>query len=159
MSKTPSHLREGKDMADPTLTWLRDLEELRKLPQRYARAIDARDIDAVGALFHPEGVVDGARGTAAVPAYLDGFRNAPKVFESSMHVLGSPLIDLVPGGDTARLDTYAVVYQLRAAGSPEGDLVLGVRYLDDVVRQGDTWVIMHRRAVSLWARANPQPPV
>ncbi len=41
-----------------------DLEALRGLPQCYARAIDARDIDAVGALFHPDAEVEGMRGTA-----------------------------------------------------------------------------------------------
>ena len=78
-----------------------------------------------------------------------------------MHVLGDPLIDHELGGDTARLDTYAVVYQLdrveaegiEAKGIQGGrDMVLGIRYLDDVVRINGEWRIHHRQAVMLWTR-------
>lgn len=138
-----------------------DLDALRALAQRYSRAIDARDIDAVAELFDPAGSVDGARGSAAVPDYLETMRNAPRVFEQSMHVLGDPLIEHTEGSDTAHLDTYAVVYQLgrvEAKGIEAkgieggGDMVLGIRYLDDVVRIDGTWRIHHRRAVMLWTR-------
>ena len=57
-------------------------------------------------------------------------------FPTSMHVLGDPLIALGRGRDRARLDTYAVVYQLSEPGSGGGDLTLGINYLDDVVRDG-----------------------
>jgi hypothetical protein len=137
---------------DALLAWLGDLEQLRRMTQRYARAIDARDIDGVAALFHPDGSVDGARGSLPVQAYIDGLRDAPRMFESGMHVLGDPLIDLEPGSDHGRMDTYAVVYQFRPAGSTEPDLVLGIRYLDVVVRNGDQWLIHHRQAVNLWTR-------
>ena len=145
----------------------RDLEELRALGQRYARAIDARDIDAVAALFHPGATVEGARGLLGIGPYLDGLRHAPRVFETSMHVLGEALIELPPDGDTATpdtatldtatldtatLDTYAVVYQLRAADAAEGDLILGIRYLDEVVRHDGRWVIRSRVARTLWSR-------
>ena len=139
-----------------SLDWLHDLEQLRRLPQRYARAIDARDLDAVAELFDPGGRVDGARGSASVADYLDTLRNAPQVFASSMHVLGDPLIDLEPGGDRARMDTYAVVYQLRAADSPDDDLVLGIRYVDELVRRDTGWVIAHRRAMTLWSHTQPR---
>ena len=139
-------------MATEDVQWLRDLEALRALPQRYSRAIDARDIDAVAALFDPEGTVDGARGSMDVPAYVDNLRNAKRVFESSMHVLGDPLIAHEPGTDTAHMDTYAVVYQLRPAGSSEPDMTLGMRYVDDVVRRDGRWVITHRQTTTLWTR-------
>jgi hypothetical protein len=45
-----------------TLAWLNDLELLRRLPQRYARAVDARDHDALARLFFADGVMVGARG-------------------------------------------------------------------------------------------------
>ena len=129
-----------------------DLDALRALAQRYSRAVDARDIGALAELFDPAGTVVGARGTAAVPDYLDTMRNAPRVFEQSMHVLGDPLIDFTEGADTARLDTYAVVYQLHRIAEPGGDMVLGIRYLDDVVRVDGSWRIHHRQAVMLWSR-------
>ncbi len=137
------------------MTWLRDLEELRGLTQRYARAVDGRDMEALAGLFDPEGTIDGARGLAGVATWLEGLRSGPRMFEISMHVLGEPLIDLQPGAEEARMDTYAVVHQLRPAGAAEDDLILGIRYLDEVVRRGEGWVIRHRRAVNLWTRAVP----
>lgn len=128
-----------------------DVDALRALNQRYSRAIDARDMDELTALFDPAGSVDGARGSSSVPDYLEMTRTSPRVFEQSMHVLGDPLIEHTEGTDTARLDTYAVVYQL---GRVEGgdDMVLGIRYIDDVRRIDGKWRIHHRQAVMLWAR-------
>jgi len=133
-----------------------DVDALRALNQRYSRAIDARDMDELTALFDPAGSVDGARGSSTVPDYLEMTRTSPRVFEQSMHVLCDPLIEHAEGSDTARLDTYAVVYQLggvEAEGTaPGGDMILGVRYLDDVRRIDGAWRIHHRQATILWTR-------
>ena len=133
-----------------------DVDALRALNQRYSRAIDARDMEGLTALFDPAGSVDGARGSSTVPDYLEMTRASPRVFEQSMHVLGDPLIDFVEGSDAARLDTYAVVYQLGRVGADGdetgGDMVLGIRYLDDVRRIDGAWRIHHRQAVMLWTR-------
>jgi len=126
-----------------------DREELRALVQRYSRAADDRDVDALAALFHPEAIVDGARGSLPIAGWLDTMR-APRTFPVSMHVLGDPLIDLV--GDEAHLDTYAVVYQLGDRDAGQADLTLGIRYLDDAVRHDGRWVIRHRSARTLWTR-------
>ena len=126
-----------------------DPDELRTLLQRYARAADDRDIDVLTALFHPDAMVDGARGKQSIAEWLEGMR-APRTFPASMHVLGDPLIELA--GDTARLDTYAVVYQLGDRDAGQADLTLGIRYLDDMVRHDGNWVIRNRVAKNLWMR-------
>jgi SnoaL-like domain len=143
-------------MADLTTQWLADREALRALPQRYARAVDQRDLDALTELFDPDGTIEGVRGTAAVPEYLDGFR-APRAFATSLHVFAEPLIELEPGAERARLDSYALVHQCRAAGDEGDDLLLGMRYLDDVVRRDGHWVIHHRRAEAVFSRPLPRP--
>ncbi len=126
-------------------------EELRRLLQRYARAADDRDIDALAALFHPEAEILGSRGAMGVDAWLDTMR-APRVFPQSMHVVGDPLIDLLDGDDVAALDTYAVVYQLSGPSSSQGDLTLGIRYLDRAVLHQGRWVFMRRDSHTLWMR-------
>jgi len=139
------------------IAWLADREALRDLPQRYARAVDQRDFDALDALFHPEGVVDGMRGRAEVPAYLATMRATPASCAVSMHVLGDPLITLEPGADTATMDTYAVVHQLERVQPPHDDATMGMRYLDEVVRTDDGWRIRHRRVELRWQRTTPRP--
>lgn len=126
-------------------------DELRALVQRYARAADERDVAGLSALFHPDAVIEGARGTQTLGEWLDAMR-APRTFPTSMHVLGDPLIELADGADSGTLDTYAVVYQLGDAAASQGDLTLGIRYLDDVVVLDDRWVVRHRRARTLWMR-------
>jgi hypothetical protein len=129
-----------------------DLEVLRQFPQRYARAVDERDHDALAALFDPDGSVDGTRGAQAVPDYLASMRNLPRSYESSMHLLGDPLIELDAGADVAHMDTYAVVYQTTPVSGEGGDLTLGMRYVDELVKRDGTWRIHHRTAEMRWMR-------
>jgi len=130
---------------DRALQHTLDVEALRNLGQRYARAADERDYDRVGALFHPDAVIDGLRGSSTLDDYLEMSRITPPAFEQSMHVLGDPLIELEPGADEATLDTYAVVYQVGATREGGGNATLGVRYLDVVERHDGQWRIRHRR--------------
>ncbi|HYD09757.1 MAG TPA: nuclear transport factor 2 family protein, partial [Acidimicrobiales bacterium] len=83
--------------------------------------------------------------------WLEGMKG-PKAFPVSMHMLGDPLIDLPEGGDHGTLDTYAVVYQLGDQAQEQGDLTLGMRYVDRVARYGDGWVIKDRTVTTLWMR-------
>ncbi len=138
--------------ADALVAWLVDLEQLRCLPQRYARAVDQRDDDALAELFDPGGTIEGVGGTVPVPEWLATRRAAPPAFDASMHMLGDPLIDLAVGADVAAMDTYAVVHQINARNETGGDLTLGMRYLDEVRRHGDLWRIHHRVASMTWMR-------
>ena len=143
-------------MGDPGGAGWTDHAELRALVQRYARAADGRDVDAMADLFDPDGSVDGVRGEATVPAYLASLRDTPRTFATSMHFFADPLIELEQGSDRARMDTYAVVHQFRAAGEEGDDLQLGMRYFDDVVRLGGRWVVHHRRTQVVWRRDVPR---
>lgn len=137
-------------MTERSVQWLEDREELRALTQRYSRAIDERDHDVLATLFHPEGSVDGVRGPSTVSDYLAGLR-ATTPEGSSMHVLGEPLIDLPPGADEGTLDIYAVVHQIPASAGG-AHRMLGIRYVDRVVRRDGGWAIFHRQSRMLWAR-------
>jgi hypothetical protein len=127
--------------------WLRDLESLRALSQRYARAADERDIDALRSLFHPEAMVNGARGKQTIAEWLEAMAG-PKAFPISMHVLAPPLIDLAEGAEAGTMDTYAVVHQI----GDDSSMTLGIRYLDDVVRHDGRWVVKARTATTLWMK-------
>ena len=126
-------------------------DELRALLQRYARAADERDLDALAAVFLPTAVIEGARGSQTLDEWLAAMA-APRAFPVSMHVLGEPLLAVDEDAGTATLDTYAVVYQLGDAGAGQGDLTLGIRYDDEAVRHEGRWVVAHRRARTIWSR-------
>lgn len=138
---------------DAALRHVLDLEQLRALGQRYARAVDGGDHDALRDLFHADAVIEGVRGVAARDEYVDTMRSSPRAYAQSMHVLADPLISLAPGADTATLDTYAVVHQIgavQAGGERGGNATLGMRYVDEVVRDGDSWRILRRTATMVW---------
>ncbi len=124
-------------------------DELRALLQRYARAVDQRDIGALIELFHPDAEISGSSGRLSLDQWLETMR-APRAFPSSMHLIGEPLVTLEEGADVATLDTYAVVYQLGDDGS--GDLTLGIRYLDEAERSEGRWVFRRRTSETLWMR-------
>lgn len=123
-----------------------DVEALRNLGQRYARAVDDGNYDALTACFTADAVIDGVRGRTTVGDFVAALRTKPD--GRSLHVLGAPLLDFDADADVALLDTYAVVHQW----SPEVPRsTLAVRYLDDAVRSTDGWRIAHRQTVLLWA--------
>ena len=124
-------------------------DALRALLQRYARAADDRDLDALKAVFHPDAEITGAKGTMTVGEWLTTMA-APRAFPTSMHMMGEPLIELDEAGTGATLDTYAVVYQLAAEGGD--DLTLGIRYVDEAVLMSERWVIRRRRSETRWMR-------
>jgi hypothetical protein len=126
-----------------------DNDQLRGLLQRYSRAADARDIDTLRSLFHPDAVIDGARGVLAVEPWLEAMRAGPAP-KASMHMLGEPLIEV--DGYEARLDTYAVVYQVGDGSPAQPDRTLGIRYLDVAVHGDSGWRIRHRQASTVWMR-------
>jgi len=67
-------------------------------------------------------------------------------------MIGDPLIELDEASGSATTDTYAVVYQLGDQKQNTGDLTLGIRYLDELVRIDDAWVIRRRLSKTLWMR-------
>lgn len=125
--------------------------ELCNLVQRYARAVDDRDLGVLADLFHPDAQISGSRGSASRAEWL-ATMEAPRAFGVSMHMMGSPLITLSSDGQEASLDTYAVVYQLSEEGAEGAQLTLGVRYLDQAVVHQGRWVIRHRQTRTIWMR-------
>ncbi|MEQ8841646.1 MAG: nuclear transport factor 2 family protein [Acidimicrobiales bacterium] len=130
---------------------LESIEDIRRIPQRYARAIDERDIDALATLFHPNGeIVAGGRRQTVVD-HLAELRDKPRTFAKSMHVLADPLIDVDVGNDAATMDVYAVVIQLERVDGG-ADMALGVQYRHRLGRDAGGWLIVHRTSEILWIK-------
>ena len=67
-------------------------------------------------------------------------------------MMGNQLVEL--SGDTAKVETYAVANNLHPATAerPARHDSQGLRYLDDMVREHDRWVIKTRRMLVDWER-------
>jgi hypothetical protein len=134
-----------------TLGELRDRAAIRDLLMRYGHAVDRRDFDRVAACFTPDAGYAGSLGEGDIAGALRALRERMQRFESTMHFISTQVIELA--GDRARCETYALVYH-RTGSVEEGeqDLIVGVRYLDELVRHSLAWRICRRVAKVEWQR-------
>src|SRR5262245_26778979 len=126
-----------------------DRAAIQDVLHRYARGVDRKDLALVASCFTPDAAYEGALAHGTVQDALARLEARLAVWEATMHVMSNQLIDLA--GDEAHGETYTVAYHRGASG----ELVVGVRYLDDLVRRDGRWLI-HRRVVALdWQRETP----
>jgi 3-phenylpropionate/cinnamic acid dioxygenase small subunit len=123
-----------------------DRAAIRDVLLRYARGVDRKDLALVAACFTPDAVYEGALARSTVRDALARLEERLAVWDTTMHLIANQLIDL--DGHRAHSETYAVAYH-RGQG---GELVLGVRYLDDLVRQEGAWLISRRVVALDWQR-------
>ena len=145
--------------SDDLTRQLWDRDRIARLPRLYARGIDRRDWDLVRSCFTKDAQIEGSRATASATEYLSQLRAGVEYYPTTMHFMGNQLVEV--DGDRGHVETYAVAYHWKAevAGDdhPE-NIVVGVRYQDSVVRDGDGWLIAHRHVDPDWKQGN-YPPV
>ena len=79
-----------------------------------------------------------------------------RAYDATLHFMGNQYVQV--DGDLGHVETYAVAYHIEAEDSEHPDLVMGVRYQDDVRREGKGWTIFHRNVVKQWHRGPlPRP--
>lgn len=148
-------LPDPDDLAS-TVRWLRDVELIRALPQRYAYGIDTRDFELVRSVFHPDCTVSGTLEEGSIGPYLEGIAEGLEQWHATMHFMGNQYVTI--DGDKGHVETWAYAWHLEADDSPLDDLHLGLRYQDDVVRVAQDWKIIRRSAVKQWHRGPfPRP--
>ncbi|HZQ57097.1 MAG TPA: nuclear transport factor 2 family protein [Acidimicrobiales bacterium] len=128
--------------------------QVAELPMRYARGVDRRDWDLVRACFSADAFVDGTRSTGPVDDYLAELRPAVERWAATMHVMANQLVSIE--GERASMETYAVAFHwaVAPAGSPSPDnLIVGVRYHDEVSFLEGGWVITRRVVSGDWSVA------
>jgi hypothetical protein len=141
---------------EQTVRWLRDRELIRDLPLRYAYGIDTDDWKLVASVFHPDCRVRGTLREDAIGPYLQALEPGVKQYHATLHFMGNQYVSV--DGDRGHVETYAVAYHIEPDGSPYPDLIMGVRYQDDVIRVGDGWQILRRNVVKQWHRGPlPRP--
>jgi hypothetical protein len=132
-------------------------QEIRDVLHRYCRGVDRRQWELVRSCYHvgatdSHGVYDGDAG-----GFIDVARVGMTRYESTMHFMGNPCIEIT--GDTARSETYTIAYHRLAGGStPSRDLTIGLRYVDDFAYRAGKWKIATRICVYEWSRIDEVQP-
>ena len=105
---------------------------ITRVIQRYARSVDARDFEAVRACFHPDAQIhygDFYRG--GLDEALDFLAASLPALESTLHVFGTPWIELDLAAGEARVERWAVDAE-RKRGPLHGSL------------RAARWILGHR---------------
>ena len=141
---------------DEATRLLADRAAIQDVLLRYARGVDRRDLDLVASCFTPNAAYEGALACGTIADALARLRDRMARSESTMHFIGNQLIEI--NGDTASSETYAIAYHRLTEGAEAKLLTVGVRYLDELTREGDEWRI-HRRIVKMeWQRTEALSP-
>lgn len=131
-----------------------------RVPKLYARGVDRRDWDLVRSCFAADAFVDGSRDALAIDTYLEErLRPGVEFFPATMHFIGNQIADIDSGAQTGRVETYAVAYHFKVepAGVEHPDnIIVGVRYHDEMVFSEGDWRIARRRVSGDW-RQGPYP--
>lgn len=133
-----------------------DIIAIQQLLAAYVFAIDAKDYDALDAVFVPGATVDyraagGAAGTwPTMKAWLKG---ALAPFPLTQHLIGLPLIHL--DGDHASARTMLFNPMRLARPQDEELFFVGCTYADDLVRTAEGWRIAKRVEMDFWAKGAP----
>jgi 3-phenylpropionate/cinnamic acid dioxygenase small subunit len=133
-----------------------DRAAIQDLLARYARALDLRDFDAVGACFTPDAHAEYSGvvlepGVESILRHLRGISSIP----ASTHLIGNVLIDF--HRDVADVSSQAVVHLVLSRGEAPRVRVRGLFYRDRVVRQDGAWRIAERIHRADWSVELQQP--
>lgn len=128
---------------------LLDRAAIHDLLLRYARGVDRKDLALVASCFTPDAAYEGALARGTGREALARLEQRLATWETTMHLMANQLIELA--GDRAHSETYAIAYH-RGRGV---ELVVGVRYLDDLVRRDGGWLICRRVVALDWQRETP----
>jgi 3-phenylpropionate/cinnamic acid dioxygenase small subunit len=138
-----------------------DVIALNQLAYRYAAAVDARDVDAFLAVFHPDGRlrtyaagsdepfsdVVGHEQLASVPQRMGD------MFRRTFHQMTNHLVDVDGDAATATLLCTARFLSVDPADDAAGVNV--IRYVDRYERRSGEWRIADREIRFLWSERHP----
>ena len=145
--------------ADDELAVLLAERAITRVIQRYARAVDARDFEAVRACFHADARVHyGDFFTGDLDATMSFLSASLPELESTLHVFGTPWIELDLEAGEARVDTYSInsaTYPPDSTGLVMQN-VSGTRYEDRFALRDGSWAIVERRNQRVWAHNLPE---
>jgi SnoaL-like domain len=138
--------------AEAALRRLVDEADVSQVILRYADGVDRRRFDQVWDCFAPGAYVSGSSFSGPLDEYLPRLLEGVQSFGATQHFMGNQLRTV--DGDRAHTETYAVARHFRDQAGEDEVLVMGVRYVDDLIRLPDgRWVIAGREATAMWRRS------
>jgi 3-phenylpropionate/cinnamic acid dioxygenase small subunit len=137
------------------LTELVDKQSIAETIYRYAQAVDRRDPDLLAAVFTADGWLHLGTYDGSAKELVARWRAAePTDFLQTHHQVGNILVEF-RGGGTAVAVTYLTALQRARHDGSLVDEIVRARYLDNLVKKGDGWLLSERRLVYDWSHVGP----
>lgn len=119
---------------------------------RYARGIDRCDPKLVGSTYHADAYDDHGGYQGDARGFIDWVKpSVMDTFTCTMHKLGNSLIEIED--DRAFAETYAIAHHVSGDAEEPSDMIMGVRYIDELEDRGTGWKIAHRQMSFEWERS------
>lgn len=141
------------DSIDDVVRRLVDERDVIGLTVRYCHALDARDFEALRAVFLPDATADLAGVDAiGVDAIIRRCRETLERCDATQHLVGNHLVTLEGDDGVSECEVHA--QHVRRGADGGSTFTLGGRYRDRVVRAADGWRIAHRDLQVVWVTGN-----
>ena len=131
----------------PTIEQLLAIEACREAARRYSYGVDRLDADTMKSAYWPDAIDEHGSFVGNAHEFADYCIVAHLRWSWTMHSIYTHQIDLGDDGVSARGEIYNITHLCRA-DTGAVDIWYG-RYLDEYVKRGDEWRIIHRA---------PRPP-
>lgn len=133
---------------------------IRRVLAAYCRGIDRMDEALVRSCYHAGAVDSHGNFEGPVEEFVPWALSMVERYTTTMHFLGTILIEPTDDPDVTYSEAYALAYHRREGGRTHHNLVAGFRYVDRFERRpvegGEPqWRIAKRVAVSEWLRQDP----
>ena len=135
---------------------------IRRLVDAWAYCADRRLADRQTALFIPDGTISSYLGDPAKHKPVSTLKGHAEI-RPALDVLKKFLVtthfngqsDVVIKGTTAQGKCYCLAHQLLEENGRRELQVLSIRYQDDYVRLGASWLFAHRNLIIEWSDTRP----
>ena len=131
-----------------------DVVEIQRVILLYPIAIDTVHVSLFDDIFTPDAQIElDFVGRLDQMAYRDVCTNGLPLSEATHHHCGPPVVTV--DGDTARARTYFTAQHARNDLRPDGLLLIGGWYDDELVKTNGRWLISYRKGTAAWWQGNP----
>ncbi|MBK7729453.1 MAG: nuclear transport factor 2 family protein [Gammaproteobacteria bacterium] len=137
-----------------TLQSLLDAQQITQLLLKYPVALDSRDFDLLESLFTADARIDiPVAGSFDPRGYRHMLEQGQGRLDATQHFVGQPLLHI--DGERAAARSYLYAQHVVNALAPNGTLLIGAWYNDELRRVGGRWLISSRTGNSVWWSGNP----
>ena len=120
----------------------------------YCWALDERDWESLGQVFHEDATAElGAGVEEGVAAIIRRVAGVLTPLDASQHFVSNHQVAV--DGNRATCRCYLQAQHVRKAAAGGRNYLIAGRYEDELVRTADGWRIAHRRLVMTWREGNP----